>query len=547
MIYNRVILVKIQQDKKENLQNYVTQVGEQLDIYLSRIDFAAYTVIFSSWVQPLMGGRSASETELLHHRTNVQSFLQNIASINNDISMALITGRETIFTNSLQRYNPQYNIRDQVWFPQLERNKKYLEYGRGELFNGQGPDWSLTIYYMITDIYNFNDIGYFAINIPVEKFSFLLNENQYDWIEVIASDGSVILDAPSYPAKDKRLPENIKNQLQNPESHGWIFFESTLMNDHWNIKIYRHFAGIFLPEIRNYYFFFILLIPIIGIFTVIVIAFSGYLINPILKCRNAMLEIQNNNFGITVENRYHDEIGGLIDGFNEMSSTLVMLRQKNAEIEKLRRETEIAALQQKVNPHFLYNTLEVINGFILDKQYDEAVRKCELLGQIYHYNLMNSKWVFFKDECEYIEKYLEIFRCRLNNFLLIREVEEKVLNTKFLKSTLQPLVENAVLHGLRSKQDDACLTVLAKSTPESGKMEICVMDNGSGFRPGVLAELEEVFLLIRQGIAPDSPHIGIPNVYQRLYLEYGEAVRFIIESRPGYGTKITITLPMKPT
>jgi two-component system sensor histidine kinase YesM len=545
LVYGRVILARSRRDKEQSIRNYIAHTEDQLNAYLSQIDFLAHTVIFSSWVQQLVGGRSTSVTELLHYRANVQSFLQNLAGINNDISMVLITDREMIFTNPLQRYDPWYKIQNQDWFPKLVADKKYREYGSSKLFSSLSGGWSLTIFYVITDIYNFDNIGYFAINIPVEKFSFLLDENQYDWIEITASNGNVILDGPSYLIEDKMLSEKLKKQLQKPESYDLILFETTLMNGHWNIRIYRHFFDISPSEIRYYYFFFALMIPVLGIFVVIVIVSSRYLTNPIVKCRNAMLEIQNDNFGITLENRYRDEIGGLISGFNEMSLTLASLHRKNAEIEKLRREAEIAALQQKVNPHFLYNTLEVINSFILDGKYDEAVRECELLGQIYHYNLMSNKWVLLKDECEYIKRYLEIFQYKLNNFSVIWEVEEKILNAKFLRLSLQPLVENAILHGLRSKQVDACLTILAKSPIESDRLEVCVMDNGSGFQPAALAKLTEVFFSIRREISPNGPHIGLPNVYQRLYLEYGEAMQFVIESRPGHGTKITMTLPLE--
>jgi two-component system sensor histidine kinase YesM len=133
------------------------------------------------------------------------------------------------------------------------------------------------------------------------------------------------------------------------------------------------------------------LIPIIALFVMINLSFSRYLSVPIVKCKNAMLEIRNDNFGVRVENHYHDEIGELIDGFNEMSGVLLTLLRQNASIDKLRRDAEIDALQQKVDPHFLYNTLEIINALILDSQNSEAVRVCEILGQIYHYNLMNRK------------------------------------------------------------------------------------------------------------------------------------------------------------
>jgi two-component system sensor histidine kinase YesM len=287
-----------------------------------------------------------------------------------------------------------------------------------------------------------------------------------------------------------------------------------------------------------------LLIPVLGIFALVVIVSSRYLINPITKCQNAMMEIRNNNFGITLENHYCDEIGGLIEGFNEMSSALVILRQKNVEIERQRREAEMTALEQKISPHFLYNTLEIINGFILDGQCDEAVRDCELLGQIYHYNLMNKKWVPLGDECEYIKKYLNIVQYKIKNLSLIWKVEKKILNTNFLKLGLQPLVENAILHGLRSKQSGACLAISIRSL-QIDMLEICIMDNGSGFHPDKLTEIEETLSAIRRGIPLDSPHVGIPNVYQRLYMEYGGAMKFAIESQPGYGTKIVIVLPQK--
>lgn len=96
--------------------------------------------------------------------------------------------------------------------------------------------------------------------------------------------------------------------------------------------------------------------------------FSRYLTVPILQCRDSMIKIRNNQMGINMENHYHDEIGEMIDGFNEMSDSILDLIEKNKIISTLQKETEYQMLLQQINPHFLYNTLEIINGLILSKK-----------------------------------------------------------------------------------------------------------------------------------------------------------------------------------
>lgn len=540
-VFRYTSAARISREKEQNLYRYFTQSKEQLEEYLQQVDFLAYTVMFSSWVQQFIRYPFVTMTEWLLYRTNVQRFLYNLVSVNKDISMAIITDRERVYSNSSLDYDSQYTIYEEPWFPELLKNKKYIEYGKSRLFSGLGDDWSLTLYYTVTNINNFDVIGYFIINIPIDKFKFLLSDSQYDWIRVSSADGSVILNEASsfFETEAKDLFPEFADA--DPGGYNWIVYEDTLMEGNWQIALFRHRLHNPFEEFENYYLFFLLLIPILSIFVFITLMFSRYLTNPIVRCRDAMVEIRNNNFGITLKNHYRDEIGGLIEGFNEMSLTLVTLRQKNTEIEKLRREAEIEILQQKVNPHFLYNTLEIINALIMEGQTDEAILICELLGQIYHYNLMNHKWVSLQDECDYIKRYINILRHRINNLSVVWETEAEAMETDFLKLILQPLVENAVLHGLRSKPDGACLTITVSSLGE--KTKVLIMDNGQGIEN--MGAVEETLESIRQGVSPGGSHLGIPNVYQRLYLEYGSALEFSIESRPNYGTRVIIILPKK--
>jgi two-component system sensor histidine kinase YesM len=468
-VFRHTGAARLDREKEQNLHRYFTQSKEQLEEYLKQVDFLAYTVMFSSWVQQFVRYQFVTMTEWLLYRTNAQRFLYSLASVNEDISMALITDRERVYSNSSLDYDPQYTIYEEPWFPELLKNKKYIEYGKSRLFSGLENEWSITLYYTMTNINNFDVIGYFIINIPIDKFKFLLSDSQYDWIKVSSADGSVILNEPSsfFETETKGLFPEFADTY--PGGYNWIVYEDTLMEGNWQIALFRHRLHNPFGEFENYYLFFLLLIPILSIFVFITLMFSRYLTNPIVRCRDAMMEIRNNNFGITLKNHYRDEIGGLIEGFNEMSLTLVTLRQKNMEIEKLRREAEIEILQQKVNPHFLYNTLEIINALIMEGQTDEAILICELLGQIYHYNLTNHKWVSLQDECDYVKQYINILRHRIDKLSVVWETEAEAMETDFLKLILQPLVENAVLHGLRSKPDDACLTITVSSLGEKQK------------------------------------------------------------------------------
>ena len=518
-------------DKETALYNYFIQSQEQLERYFNQIDFLAYTVMFSSWVQQLIENSSAARPDLLLYQVNVNRFLKSLAIMNNDVSMVLLTDHEMVYSENPLYSDPRYDITAEPWFSELLQNKKHIEYGTGgrSLFGEFAENWSMTLFYVVINIRTFNRIGYFVINIPLEKFDFLLNDVQYDTIEINDTNGNLIYGGSS-------------GNYTGSNGYNRIFYENSLLDGNWNVRLFRYLKGFSIAEIKNYYLFLLLLIPILGIFSIITFSFSRYLTNPIVRCRNAMMEIQNNNFGIILENHYKDEIGGLITGFNEMSSTLVTLRQKNTKMEKLRRETEMDMLQQKVNPHFLFNTLEIINALIIDGQYEEAVQVCELLGQIYHYNMMINKWVKLRDEIEYVKKYLKMLQLKMNSLSVVWEISEESMNADCLKFMLQPLVENAVRHGFSSKQSDACLTISLKSLPDD-KIEIIIMDNGSGIQTETRSKIEETLENIRQEVSLSSAHIGISNVYQRLYLEYGSTFGFQIESRQDFGTKITITIP----
>lgn len=535
MIFLVISYKNNKRDTEEYLRNSYYRKRDLLVDYLSRLDHTAYSIIFSNWVQRFMYfNQISSNAEFQEYQRSVTHFLTSLASTNDELSFVVISENAMVWSNNSLHYDTGYNIKNQPWYNELMEKQKYIENGKSELFAGIGDTWSMTMYYPIISYFNFSHLGFLALNITREKLEFLvrdISEGREEKVSIYDSRGNLIVSSNG-SAGNKREPAR---------RSGYSVFSAELMGGEWIIDIeIRHLNNPF-AGLGSLNLVFLLLIPIIAFFIMTITAFSGYLTVPIVTCKNAMLEISKKNFGFTLENHYHDEIGELVGGFNDMSKDLALLIKENAEINALRREAEIDMLQQKVNPHFLFNTLEIISALILGGQNKDAVQVCEMLGSIYHYNMMNRKWVTLREECDYVKHYLLIIRHKMSDLAVFWDLDEEALHRDILKLSIQPLVENAVRHGLRSRDADACLSIMVQRI--ENKTEITVMDNGSGIQETDRADIEKTFESIRLGVPFDNPHVGIPNVYQRLYLEYGEAMEFVIESRHNYGTKIIIRLP----
>ena len=222
----------------------------------------------------------------------------------------------------------------------------------------------------------------------------------------------------------------------------------------------------------------LIMIVVAALMAVIAFMISRYLTRPILKCKEAMSEIQANHIGITLDNPYQDEIGELITGFNEMSVSIYDLIKTNQNISLIQKETEIKMLERQINPHFLFNTLELISGLILDEKEEEAISLRGNLGQLYRYNLRQEKWIQLREEIEYTKRYLEIMQYKVENLETFYDIEDEVLEEKVIKAILQPLVENSTRHGFRDKAGECCIAIQAKRRGCGLILE--VMDNGNG-------------------------------------------------------------------
>ena len=222
-----------------------------------------------------------------------------------------------------------------------------------------------------------------------------------------------------------------------------------------------------------------------------------------------------------------DEIGRIGDRFQMVVRQNEQLNQKIIKLSVLEKEAELNALQAQINPHFFYNTLATMYWLAKFGKNADVAEMAIALSDIFKIALKRgSDMITVETELEHIKKYISIQNVRYQNRIQFQlEVEEAMKPKKMLKLLLQPLVENAIYHGLETKTGSWELVVTGKL--EDGSMVFTVADNGVGM---VVAES------VTQGL-------GIQNVTERIRLKYGEAYGCRFESAPGQGTRVTVIIP----
>ncbi len=207
------------------------------------------------------------------------------------------------------------------------------------------------------------------------------------------------------------------------------------------------------------------------------------------------------------------------------------------ETELAQQKMEILAYRNQINPHFLYNTLSCMRDMALYHDEDNIAEMAMALSDIFRYAVKASNIVTVGDELSYIAKYARIIEYRfMGKIMVTTSVQEDVFDKPIIRFFLQPLVENAVFHGLESKLGNGSVNVHIKSRED--RLEITVEDDGCGMDEEMIVKLRG---LIRN--PKDSNSIGLSNIVQRMKLFYGEDYTFEVESTVNVGTRMFISVP----
>lgn len=307
-----------------------------------------------------------------------------------------------------------------------------------------------------------------------------------------------------------------------------------------------------IPEVRQIQFYVVSFVFVVCLFGLSAsLWFSGSIAQPIFRLMSYMRRAESGDLRAGRWSDRRDEMGMLGHSFNRMLAQIQQLISLNKLREKQKREAEMRSLQEHIKPHFLYNTLDTIHWMAQKEGAKDVSDMVGALSRLFRIGLSKGNdFIPLKAEMEHITSYLQIQQTRYRNRLQIElNMDEALHELIVLKLLLQPLVENAIYHGIKGRRGPGKINIQA--TVEQGKLLLRVQDDGVGMSAERLEEMERLLAepmesLDTNGLVTDKGNksYGMLNVQARLRLSFGSEYGVKLESNEGQGTCVTIIHPL---
>lgn len=287
-------------------------------------------------------------------------------------------------------------------------------------------------------------------------------------------------------------------------------------------------------------FSWIVLYLLASIMIIEIIYFIRKTLKSVIEIERTIEELQNSTDmeGVTNDNLELEK-----SNFSLIERIQILLQRESA-ANILKKQAEIEALQNQINPHFLYNTLETIRGQAICFGAMEIAETTKALADIFRYNISKKgAMILLPEELANIDAYMKIQRIRFNDkFELQKKIEPEVLNLKIPKLLIQPIVENALKHGLEMKRGKGLISICAFSTEDT--LIISVSDDGLGMSIEKLEELNKRLSNSNQFeiVKESSKNVGLVNINDRIKMIYGVKYGIDVKSVKDVGTKVTLSL-----
>lgn len=399
-----------------------------------------------------------------------------------------------------------------------------------------------------TDVYKNEVIASFAIEYDMsmlERHYEKFNANSYRYVEVWdEAAGEVRILQKRGETPDEQLAQIVRGLARrdaNPDAE-WNrsnYYARSIQNANWILLGVADNTEVKLisQEVRGYLYMVLLAEVSIALLVSLLLAYQ--ISKPLKQMTSHMKQVEGGELNVRIPVERHDEFGYLALNFNYMMERLNNLIHEMYEVKASEKDAQILAMRMQMNPHFLYNTLDAINWCVNLGETEDACRMIACLGDILRYNVKGSDLVTMQDEVEQSVNYLCIQQIRMGDILSYRvDINEDIMKCKVMKFFLQPIVENAVLHGISGCGHSGEVVISAQLDEDD--LLVCVSDNGNGIPTDQIP-------LILGGAPKDGSHrggIGVSNVHKRIRLSaVHERFGVSIESN-GNGTRIWIRLPL---
>lgn len=376
------------------------------------------------------------------------------------------------------------------------------------------------------------DVDYHELEKYVKELS--LGKNGYAF--VIQKDGTLIYhpDSEAFESVDKQMSvQDISNSpMDSMVSEDFFVHKIPIENSDWvlvGVSSFSRFKedSVKLLGVVSIVGVVSLLMCMVGIFVVI-----RYQLLPVKKLGQVMKRVEDGDTTVRAEHNGAQEFQVLASTFNQMLERIEFLMKEEKEQEALTRIYELKALTSQINPHFLYNTLDTIIWMAEFKDHQKVVDITKALSNYFRLSLnAGEEIVTLRQEIEHVRQYLFIQKERYGDKLEYHIDElDGIPELKLPKIVLQPLVENAIYHGIKESERPGKITITVSK--RDAFVDICIADNGVGMKENTTSKKE-------------LGGVGLKNIQERLTLFFGESFSMEIQSKPNVYTKVYLHLPLK--
>jgi two-component system sensor histidine kinase YesM len=296
--------------------------------------------------------------------------------------------------------------------------------------------------------------------------------------------------------------------------------------------------SVFQSSIRNQLLILVLILAVISYGVAYITSRSS--INRLIILNQEMKKIEQGSLDVSLKPIGNDEIGGLMRRFNNMAAQMSNMVEETYELGQKMKTTELRALQAQINPHFLYNSLDLINCLAIEHHIPEINQMVMYLAKFYKLCLSRGKDIIsLRDETMHVELYVKIQNLRFDNKIkLIFDLDVEVYEYTTLKTVLQPIVENSIIHGIFEK-DIKAGTIIISGRIENNEVHLAIEDDGVGISE------ERLEKILQNDESNYDYGYGVKNTNSRIQLYYGQQYGLFYNSILGKGTKVEIRFPAK--
>lgn len=531
---------KIIENVNRNIHSYIEYMKNISSIVINNKDVIDYYSNYSY----------LSEENRVNYQFKISSFLTSILQARKDINLILLAGYEgDIISNRNNSIKPYINIEEKEWY----ENAKIAS-GNTVISSSHIQDilkdeyrWVVSLSVEFKSLEDEKPLGVLLVDLNFNVIEDLCKEiflEGFSYLFIVDSNGGIV-----YHPQHQLIYSELKTELIDEVIH--TYDTNFIVTDSEKSRIYTvktiedldwRICGVtYLNELvtnKNFIQFYFILIGVIFILLIIIISISisKKISKPIKILQRSMKEVESGNFDIRLTVKSSNEIGELAKDFNIMIKKIKDLITQNEEKQIQIRESELKALQAQINPHFLYNTLETI--ICMAKNEDDVIRITAALAKLLRIGISNGKeLITIEEEIEHVRSYLIIQKIRyVNKFDFTININPDILKFRIIKIILQPLVENAIYHGIKKKKTVGHINISGKLT--ENKIILQVIDNGIGMTDERIKEVFEDHYsdFLKTGI-------GISNVNGRLKLYFGEQYGLTCKSKEDEGTEFNIIIP----